>query len=156
MPKEKFDAEHKRLFTFALPLEHELVSLRAIVQGKGIVVRRPVIPRGAANPRAAAVGQQAVYIEGKDRTAIVYDRARLKAGNRIEGPAIIIEMDSTTVILPRHHGRVDRYGNILIYPERCTRRAGDGAGPKQRSGQRPGSAVRTAAPGGNARRRLSR
>jgi hypothetical protein len=28
-----------------------------------------------------------------------------------------MEMDSTTVILPRHHGRVDAYGNILIYPD---------------------------------------
>ena len=35
-----FDAEHKRLFTFALQLEHELVTLRAAVKGRGIVVKR--------------------------------------------------------------------------------------------------------------------
>ena len=28
-----------------------------------------------------------------------------------------MEMDSTSVILPRHHGKVDAYGNILIYPD---------------------------------------
>jgi N-methylhydantoinase A len=49
--------------------------------------------------------------------AIVYDRAKLAAGNRIPGPAIVMEMDSTTVILPKHHGRVDEHGNILIYPD---------------------------------------
>jgi hypothetical protein len=28
-----------------------------------------------------------------------------------------MEMDSTTVILPKHTGTVDKYGNILIYPD---------------------------------------
>jgi hypothetical protein len=56
-------------------------------------------------------------MDGKDCSAVVYDRARLKAGNRIAGPAIVVEMDSTTVILPRHHGTVDTHGNILIYPD---------------------------------------
>jgi hypothetical protein len=61
-------------------------------------------------------------MEGRDRSAVVYDRTRLKSGNRIPGPAIIIEMDSTTVILPRHHGRVDPLGNVLIYPDKFTAR----------------------------------
>ncbi len=112
-----FDAEHKRLFTFALPLEHELVNLRAVAQGKGITVQRPKIARGAASARAAVVGKQKTYMEGKDHTALVYDRALIKAGNRIAGPAIVMEMDATTVILPRHHGQVDAYGNILIFPD---------------------------------------
>jgi N-methylhydantoinase A len=54
---------------------------------------------------------------GKDCVATVYDRAKLKAGNRIAGPAIVMEMDSTSVILPQHHGTVDPHGNILIYPD---------------------------------------
>ena len=112
-----FDAEHKRLFTFALPLEHELVNLRAVAQGKGITVQRPKIARGAASAKAAVVGKQKTYMEGKDHTALVYDRALIKAGNRIAGPAIVMEMDATTVILPKHHGQVDAYGNILIYPD---------------------------------------
>ncbi|HEX8756104.1 MAG TPA: hydantoinase/oxoprolinase family protein [Steroidobacteraceae bacterium] len=114
---EPFDAEHARLFTFALPLEHELVSLRAVAQGRGITVRRPAIARGTADSRAAAVGRQQTYMEGRRQTAVVYERSRLRAGNRIAGPAIIIEMDSTTVILPHHHGSVDRFGNILIRPD---------------------------------------
>ena len=112
-----FDAEHKRLFTFTLPLEHELVNLRAVAQGKGITVKRPKIARGTASAKAAVVGRQRTYMEGKDYTALVYDRALIKAGNRIAGPAIVMEMDATTVILPKHHGQVDAYGNILIYPD---------------------------------------
>src|SRR6185437_6049837 len=46
---ERFDQEHKRLFTFALPLEHEIVTLRAAVQGRSVTVERPSIPRGGAS-----------------------------------------------------------------------------------------------------------
>ncbi len=114
---DKFDEEHKRLFTFALQLEHELVSLRAAVQGKGISVKRPVVPKGTADPKAAVVGKQSSYMDGKSVTATVYDRSKLKAGNKIKGPAIVMEMDSTSVILPKHYGLVDKVGCILIYPD---------------------------------------
>ncbi|MEA3180392.1 MAG: N-methylhydantoinase [Gammaproteobacteria bacterium] len=114
---EKFDAEHKRLFTFALPHEHEIVTLRAAVRGKGITLTRPKIPKGDVSPRAAAVGTQASYMDGKKVTATVYERSKLAAGNILKGPAIVMEMDSTTVILPAHHGLVDDFGNILLYPE---------------------------------------
>jgi N-methylhydantoinase A len=114
---EKFDAEHKRLFTFVLSLDHELVALRASVQGKGITIRRQHLQKGGTDPKAAAVGRQKAYMDGRDVTAIVYDRSKLKAANRIKGPAIVMEMDSTTVILPKHHGIVDKVGCILIYPD---------------------------------------
>lgn len=113
----KFDAEHKRLFTFALSLEHELVTLRATVQGKSVSLKRPDLARGGTDPKAAATGRQKVYMDGKDLTATVYDRRKLRAGNRIKGPAIVVEMDSTSVILPKHHGVVDKVGCILIYPD---------------------------------------
>ena len=113
----KFDAEHKRLFTFALDLEHEIVTLRAAVQGRGIRVRRAPLKSGRADPQAAVVGRQDCYMDGRRHRAPVYERARLAAANVIKGPAIVMEMDSTTVILPKHHGRVDRLGNILIYPD---------------------------------------
>jgi N-methylhydantoinase A len=112
-----FDAEHKRLFTFALELEHELVTLRAAARGRGIKIRRAAIVKGTANARAAVVGKQRSYMDGKRVTALIYDRSRFKSGNIIEGPAIIMEMDATTVVLPKHHGRVDALGNVLIYPD---------------------------------------
>jgi N-methylhydantoinase A len=114
---ERFDAEHRRLFTFALPHEHETVTLRAAVRGKGITVRRPKVAQGGADAHAAIVGTQAVYMDGKSLSARVYQRGQLAAGNRIAGAAIVMEMDSTTVILPGHTGLVDGFGNILIYPE---------------------------------------
>ena len=114
---EQFDAEHKRLFTFALSLEHEIVTLRASVQGKAVSLKRPELPKGGSDPKAAAIGKQKVYMDGKDLSATVYDRKKLRAGNKVKGPAIVVEMDSTSVILPKHHGVVDKVGCILIYPD---------------------------------------
>jgi len=134
-----FDAEHKRLFTFALELEHELVTLRAAVQGRGIRVRRAGIATGTANAQAAVVGKQRSYMDGKRVTALIYDRSKFEAGNVIRGPAIIMEMDSTTVVLPGHHGRVDALGNVLIYPDgfkapkRSAERAVASRSPKPKS-----------------------
>jgi N-methylhydantoinase A len=133
--RKPFDEEHTRLFTFALPLQHEFVALRAAVQGKGVLIERRVIQKGDARATAAVVGKQKAYMDGRDVTALVYDRARLKAGNRVPGPAIVMEMDSTTVVLPRHHGRVDAYGNILIYPDKHS------ASKKKATAARPARAV---------------
>ena len=43
-----------------------------------------------------------------------YDREQLLAGNRLEGPAIVNQYDSTTVIPPGIGAHVDRFGNIVI------------------------------------------
>jgi N-methylhydantoinase A len=139
---DQFDAEHKRLFTFALPLEHELVTLRAAVQGQGIKIKRQVLGTGSPSPAAAIVGKQKSYMDGKDVTATVYDRAKLKAGNKVPGPAIVMEMDSTTVILPKHTGTVDPSGCILIYPDgyKQTRN-----GPSKKTGNGKAAARKPAA-----------
>jgi N-methylhydantoinase A len=55
-------------------------------------------------------------MDGALQAAVIYDRARLRAGDVIVGPAIVTEMDSTTLIETRHIGRVDDFGNILIQP----------------------------------------
>lgn len=142
---EPFDAEHKRLFTFTLPLEHEVVNLRAVVQGHSIKIDRPALAKGGTDPKAAVVGKQKAYMDGKDCTAVVYDRAKLKAGNRVPGPAIVMEMDSTTVILPRHHGLVDKAGSILIYPDGYQAKGASASRPKAKVAAKKG-ATRKAKP----------
>ena len=58
-----------------------------------------------------------VWIDGKMQAAVIYERSKLRAGDRIEGPAIVVEMDSTALILPEHVAEVDNFGNILINPK---------------------------------------
>ncbi len=113
-----FDQMHKQLFTFALDSDKEVVNLRAVVQGQPMAVNVARIAAGGPEPAAnAKLGAQNVYMDGSERQATVYRRSHLRAGNRVVGPAIVVEMDATTVILPEHVGELDPYGNILIRPK---------------------------------------
>lgn len=111
-----FDETHKRLFTFTLEAEKEIVNLRAIVQGKPPRVETGEIPKGDADPSGAKVSETTLWVRKQETKAPVYARAKLRAGNMIAGPAIVTEMDSTTLILPDHVGEVHASGNILIRP----------------------------------------
>jgi N-methylhydantoinase A len=113
----RFDEMHRQLFTFALPEEKELVNLRAVAQGKPTSVRALKVEKGTSDPAAALLGAHSLYVGGRDQSGALYDRRRLKSGNVIKGPAVVLQMDTTTLILPGHIGRVDDFGNILITPE---------------------------------------
>ena len=114
---DEFDKKHTQLFTFALPEDKELVNLRAVAQGKPPKVQGTKLAKGKADPSAARIAEHKMYVEGKDRKGTLYERAKLKAGNVIKGPAVVLEMDSTTVILPGHAAKVDEFGNLLITPD---------------------------------------
>jgi N-methylhydantoinase A len=111
-----FDQEHEKLFTFCLESDRELVTLRAVALGPAASIRLEALPTGDGDPKAAIVRSHRLWADGAERDALVYDRARLRAGDRIVGPAIISEMDSTTVLLPGHFATVDTFGLILIRP----------------------------------------
>jgi N-methylhydantoinase A len=112
-----FDAEHTRLFTFALDAEHELVNLRAVVRGRPPKVDVSPLEEGGPDPAPAGYDTTRIWVDGAFVDAGLYDRPALKAGNAIAGPAIVTEMDSTTLILPGHTGTVDPVGCILIRPD---------------------------------------
>jgi N-methylhydantoinase A len=115
--KEAFDSVHNQLFTFTLDLPHELVNLRAIVEEIEQEVQTTELPEGGEDAGAAlSRTSDTFWYEGKNYRANIYDRLKLACGNKIQGPAIVAEMDSTTVILPGYTGIVDRFGNILINP----------------------------------------
>ncbi len=113
-----FDRLHERLYTFALDVDREIINLRAIVQGEETTLSAGRIPSGGRDPADDALGTQPIYVDGARHDATVYERAKLAAGNVIEGPAIVMQLDSTALILPNHDGEVDAIGNILIRPRR--------------------------------------
>jgi len=113
---KRFDDSHEQMFTFALDTARELVNLRAEVQGSETMVAARQLERGSGDPSGAVIERTEVFVDGQARAANIYDRAKLKAGDRIEGPAIVVEMDSTTLILPGHVGEIDAVGSILIRP----------------------------------------
>ena len=112
---KRFDTEHERLFTFNLDeTPHEIVNVRAVALGKSADVAPPTIEKGDADPSAAKTRDHQLYMDGKMQDAVIYDRALLKAGNRIAGPAIVTEMDSTTLVHSGCEALVDAHGNLII------------------------------------------
>lgn len=113
----RFDAEHLRLFTFNLPVPQELVNIRAIALGKAANVQAERIEKGGGDAAGAKLYDHKLWMDGREQDAMIYDRARLRAGDRVAGPAVIIEMDSTTLVHNGYVAVVDDFGNILINPE---------------------------------------
>lgn len=113
---DKFHALHERLYRFRLDAACEIVNLRAVALGKGVALHFPEGAIDGPSPRHALSDEHRIYFDGHFLTTPIYHRAQLRPGNRMTGPAIVTEMDSTTVILPECTGEVDRYFNILIRP----------------------------------------
>jgi N-methylhydantoinase A len=111
-----FDAEHHRLFTFNMDTEHELVNLRAVALGAAPSIPPIEIAKGDGDPRRAKLRNHEIWAEGAAHAAIIYNRAALRARDKIKGPAIVVEMDSTTLVLPGCEATVDPFGLILINP----------------------------------------
>jgi N-methylhydantoinase A len=111
---DRFDREHEQLFTFALGQDHELVMIRAIVQAQARSIVQEEVGRADANLQDCRVHDSRFYYEGEWHDAVIYDRSLLHTGLVVPGPAIVGEMDSTTVILPGYEARVDEIGNLLI------------------------------------------
>jgi len=115
---ERFHVLHERTYGHANRAEPvELVTLR--LSGFGTLPAPSPAPlrRGASKPsRTALVGERSLLLPRARRRRLVpvLDRETLLAGNRIEGPAIVEEMDSTTLILPGQRAKVDALGNLWI------------------------------------------
>ncbi len=112
----RFDAEHKRLFTFNLSVPQELVNIRVVALGKAANVAAERIARGDGSPIAAKLRDHEMWMDGGMRAGSIYDRSKLRAGDIVPGPAIVTEMDSTTLIQLGHQALVDDFGNLLITP----------------------------------------
>lgn len=114
---ELFFAEHERLFSYVVRDEGVvLTNLRLTVRHRFPDVRLPEYPEAGADAGRALRSSRPVYFGelGGARDCPVYARERLRPGNRIEGPAVIEEYDSTTVVYPGQRAVVDRYLNLII------------------------------------------
>jgi N-methylhydantoinase A len=112
----RFDTEHEQLFTFALGEDHELVMIRAVVRASAARIEEVPVGRADASLEDCKLHDTRFYYKGGWHDAVIYDRTPLHTGLVIPGPAIISEMDSTTIILPAHEAAVDVVGNLLINP----------------------------------------
>jgi N-methylhydantoinase A len=114
--RKAFDAEHNQLFSFVLDAEHELVTVRATANGPRPDVTSTELDQGGDDPGAALRTTHTIWVDGGEVETNVYERALLTAGNVVRGPAIVTEMDSTTLVLPGHAATVHPGGSLLIRP----------------------------------------
>ncbi len=115
---DQFDDEHEQLFTFKLGNDHEILMIRAVVKAKVSRMKMKAVGRRGAKLKDCVIQDTKIYHGGKHHKAKIYDRGKLTAGMKVPGPAIVIEMDSTTVVLPKHHAKVDKIGNLIINPNK--------------------------------------
>ena len=112
----RFHGEHERAYGFSAPAEPiELVNLRLTAIGR---IAKPSLRQLAVGEGAshALLTTRSVYFaeSGGFVDCPIYDRYRFRAESVIDGPAIVAEMDSTTLIHPDYRARVDGNGNLLI------------------------------------------
>jgi N-methylhydantoinase A/oxoprolinase/acetone carboxylase beta subunit len=114
--KSSFHEAHQREYGrhFA-DKDVELVNLRVVGVGRIPDIEPPHVAQGGEAPdKAARAGKRRVVFESGACEAAIYQRGALKAGNRIDGPAIVQQMDTTTVIPPSVSATVDRHGNLIM------------------------------------------
>jgi N-methylhydantoinase A len=116
--RRAFLAEHARVYGHSAEDDAiQVVSYRLTALGEPGALALPPLPAAPdPSPKAAWVGERPVYFEeaGGFVTTPVYRRERLRAGHRLEGPAIVEQMDSTTVLLPGQWAAIDAQANLLI------------------------------------------
>jgi N-methylhydantoinase A len=112
---ERFHVAHEQLYTFRLDTGVEIVNFR--LTGLGVLEKPTIRPLELTDPDTskALKGRRRVHFdaEGAHETA-VYQRELLGAGAHIDGPAIVEESGSTTVVAPSQQLDVDELGNLII------------------------------------------
>ena len=112
--RRAFDEIHEKHFgSRAEDQKVEIVNYRLTTK---VIVPKPAVAESPAQGTScdgAIKARRRAYFDGWHDTPI-YDREKLRSGNRLRGPAIIEQMDSTTVVHPGQSAQIDRFGNIII------------------------------------------
>ena len=97
---DAFDAEHEQLFTFKLGDGHEVLMIRAVAKARAASIAELQTGAAGTSLEDCRVHESRFYVDGAWHDCVIYDRTRLHEGLCVPGPAIVSEMDSTSVILP--------------------------------------------------------
>ncbi len=92
----------------------EIVSLRLKLE---LVMDKPRItpqPAGEPDPSAARMGETEVVFASGPAVTPFYRRENLESGALVEGPALVVQTDTTIVVPPGWGGPVDQYGNLVL------------------------------------------
>ncbi|MFQ6015739.1 MAG: hydantoinase/oxoprolinase family protein [Anaerolineae bacterium] len=110
-----FHAAHQRTYGHSEEkAATEIVNIRVRALGKVDKPSPPLLPPGGDDPSQARIDERKVVLDRGERLVPFYWGEKLKAGNRMVGPAIVVEKDSTIFVGPDDLAQVDAYGNLII------------------------------------------
>jgi N-methylhydantoinase A len=110
-----FHKEHRQLYAYNQPHQPvEIVNLRVKATGISQKIRLKKQPLSDKSPQGACFKSQNLYYQGRHYRAQVYKRDQLKPGNEIAGPALVVDLESTTFIPPELGLQVDPYLNLIL------------------------------------------
>jgi len=112
---DAFHAAHRRTFGYDYKGEQKIELVNLCVSGFGMI-DRPTMPKLEPRPGVVPARRavRPVYFNGAFRDTPVYDRATLPPEFRLEGPAIVEEFGSTTVVFPGQTLTVDPHGILIV------------------------------------------
>ena len=112
----RFEEAHRQRYNFELPDSPlEIATVRVVGRGTIKGVSLVESEDGASEDGSGPIRRkERVYFGGEWVETPVHDRGGLRPGDNVDGPAIVVQDDTTTVIEPGYRGAVDRFGNILI------------------------------------------
>ncbi|MGA9633985.1 MAG: hypothetical protein WBQ41_01965, partial [Solirubrobacterales bacterium] len=100
---------------FTPEAEVEVVTVRADARCPSGFELRESSPGASRDPASAQVSTNLVtFADPEPVETAVYERGKLSPGMRLEGPAIVAQDDTTTLVLPGHRAEIDRFGNIVL------------------------------------------
>ena len=112
---QSFHKHHFKAYGYSQPDEEtELVYLRLSAVGQIPKPEFAKYPLAGLDPSKAHKGMRKVHLNGTDIEAALYDRGLLKAGNKVTGPAVIEQFDSTTLLDRNQTAYVDEYLNLIV------------------------------------------
>ncbi|OGP20575.1 MAG: hypothetical protein A2038_13950 [Deltaproteobacteria bacterium GWA2_57_13] len=115
--RQRFDSQHEQAHGHKAETEPvELVSLRLV--SLGLVPQARLSPAAASGRKveAARTGERKIFF-GQEHGLLdcqIYSRELLEPGHAVSGPAVIEQMDTTTVIHPEQEAFVDSYRNMMV------------------------------------------
>jgi N-methylhydantoinase A len=111
-----FQDAYARIYGYKLTIPADIVNLRASAVGKIPKPEVPLIEIGERDSRNAKTGEREFYdfLSQKTEIALIYNRDQLKASNVINGPAIVEEATTLTIIRANQECVVDKFGNLVI------------------------------------------
>jgi N-methylhydantoinase A len=113
--RASFDRLHQSMFGHMAPDEVvEIVSYR--MRGIGLVppVAMPRFKPAGTSVASALRGRRRIRFNGEELDCPVYQRERLDVGAKLAGPAVLDQLDCTTLISPGQVARVDEWKNLLV------------------------------------------